>query len=104
MRPRTVAPWDSAQSSITTVPAIAQLQQAIHVHGVAEEVDGQDRPRAFADEPLEEIEVHVPRLGLGVDRHDRGPVVANGAGGGDVGARRHETSSPLPMPAAATAS
>ena len=55
----------------------------IHVDGVAEEMDGDDRLRPFRDQPLDEVEVEVPRRPLRVDGHRDGAVVVRGQRGGD---------------------
>ena len=49
IRPRTVAPWDSAQSSITASPCRDAIsRESVHVHRMPEEMDRDDGARRAA--------------------------------------------------------
>ena len=72
------------------VVALGDLVEPVHVHGVAEQVHGDDRPRPLGDQALDQVEVEVPGLVLGVHRHRHAAVVEGGERGGDVRARAHE--------------
>ena len=69
---------------------LGELEHRVHVDRVAVDVDGHDRPRARADPRRDLDPIHAPRLRIAVDEHGYGARVQHRADARDDRERRQD--------------